>query len=265
MRKGNMAHEQDASLPSVLPSDQGASASDPLPLASVPAPSPARFIRHPPRNGTSKPVLSDPSAPATTNSTTITNNDHHDLTTFDITDSIPRSGTFSNSSEDAGDGAENLESQSLLLLEKHSSSHSISPKPSISSTSTLVGPSSHNPIPATQVFARNTLPLHLPKLDAYLASLPKPPFSGEKTYPKPRMFPPMDKLANSNQSLEDMEMNSKIPPFWRNRKTLLGAAVSLFMGLTVSNTQSICVALSTKHRNSGIQRYCYLLQSPGSC
>ncbi|KAJ3883366.1 hypothetical protein F5051DRAFT_391948 [Lentinula edodes] len=237
MRKGNMAHEQDASLPSVLSSDQGASAPSTLPLATVPAPSPARFIRHPPRNGTSKPVPSDPSAFATTNFTTMTKNNHYDLTTLDITDLIPRrSDTLvSNAFEDAGDGAENSESQSLLLLKKHSISHSISPKPSISSTSTLVGSSSHNPVPATQVFARNALPLHLPKLDAYLASLPKPPFSGEKTSSKPRMFPPMDKLANSNQSLEDMEMNSKIPPFWRNRKTLLGAAVSLFMGLTGSS------------------------------
>ncbi|KAJ3779177.1 hypothetical protein FB446DRAFT_782719 [Lentinula raphanica] len=211
-----------------------------------PAPYPARFIRHPPRSTYHDTHLSLSSGPPSSNthtSTTITNN--HDLTTLDITDCIPRSDTSTadEGKENIDLGDDEMELQSLLQSpnqislrdSKSARFHSLSPKPSISSASTLVEHPSHNPVPATKVFARNAPPLYLPKLDAYLASLPRPPFLGEKTSSKPRMFPPMERLAKSDKSLEDMEMNSQIPPFWRNRKTLLGSAVSLVLGLTGSS------------------------------
>ncbi|KAJ3799908.1 hypothetical protein GGU11DRAFT_775291 [Lentinula aff. detonsa] len=230
--------EQDTLSPSSPLSDQVGSA----PSSALPAPSPARFIQHPPRSiyhNNQNPPFARSSPSITTSSTTITNN--YDLTTLDITDSNPRSDTLSiEGFEDGDDELNDLESQRLLASsEKYShtpdSKSALSHTPSISSASTLVEHPSHNPIPATQVFARNAPPLYLPKLDAYLSSLPKPSFAGEKTSSKPRMFPPMDRLEKSKQSLEDMEMNSQIPPFWRNRKTLLGSAVNLVIGLTGSS------------------------------
>ncbi|KAJ4486079.1 hypothetical protein J3R30DRAFT_3443672 [Lentinula aciculospora] len=210
------------------------------PYESAPSPSPARFIRHPPRSESHdirQPIFPKSTPPLTPTFTTVTNNDH-DLQTLDITDS-PQNDAISKGLEDTDDVVNDVELQRLLTSEKHSQifksqSHLLSPKPSMSFTSTLV---SHNPIPATRLFARNAPPLYLPKLDTYLASLPKPPFPGAETSSssKARMFPPMDKLAKSSQSLEDMEMNSQIPPFWRNRKTLLGSAVSLVIGLTGSS------------------------------
>lgn len=237
----DMAHEQD---PLRRPSSSSSG-----PLSSYPPPSPARFVRHPLLNAsdTKKPA-SFPSNSTTTDSTTLTNN-RHDLTTLDITDLMTSDDSHSDAStlrskgfQDAGDDDDDSESEHPLLekcVQSPESTNSLALKPSVSSASTLVngrtGYPPHKPVPATQVFARGASPLHLPKLDAYLASLPKPPFSSKKTSSKPSMFAPMDRLAKSAMSLEDLEMNFQIPPWWRNRKTLLGSAVNLVIGLTVSD------------------------------
>ncbi|KAF8922598.1 hypothetical protein CPB85DRAFT_1467779 [Mucidula mucida] len=49
------------------------------------------------------------------------------------------------------------------------------------------------------------------------------------------MFPPMDKLAASGRSIEDLETNSKIAPPWINRQTILANAVNTVLGFTGSS------------------------------
>ncbi|KAL1720708.1 hypothetical protein EV715DRAFT_196531 [Schizophyllum commune] len=49
------------------------------------------------------------------------------------------------------------------------------------------------------------------------------------------MFPPMDKLAASERTLEDLETNTTVAPFWRNRTTILGAALNIIVGFTGSS------------------------------
>lgn len=111
-------------------------------------------------------------------------------------------------------------------------------RPRIISTNTATTWSStrsHIPVPATTVFARNAAPLYLPKLDQYLASLPKPEFLEDlksKEDP-PEMFPPMERLAKSKMSLDDMEANTRRIPFWRNRKTILGSTINIVIGFLV--------------------------------
>ena len=94
----------------------------------------------------------------------------------------------------------------------------------------------HTPVPAVKVFSRQAPALYLPALDNYLASLPAPNFS---TFPYSRdhpavMFPPMDRLAATGRTLEDLETNNTIPPWWRNRSALFGGIVSRVLGILVS-------------------------------
>lgn len=105
---------------------------------------------------------------------------------------------------------------------------------------------SHIPIPATTIFARGAAPLHLPKLDNYIASLPKPEFlendrgkgkdkdeSKKETSGGPAMFPPMERLAKSGLSLDDLEANNVKLPFWKNRKSILGSSLNVVIGFLV--------------------------------
>lgn len=134
-------------------------------------------------------------------------------------------------------------------------------RPTVISTNTATTWSStrsHIPVPATTVFARNAVPLHLPKLDEYLASLPKPEFleskrnlkdnldegtgsrprgsgSKAKAVDAPDMFPPMERLVKSGKSLDDLEVNLGTLPFWRNRKTILGASLNVIIGFLGSS------------------------------
>lgn len=78
----------------------------------------------------------------------------------------------------------------------------------------------HRPVPAPTLFGRNAAPLHLPKLDKYLSSLPAPGFTKWKGKGKETnvpMFPPMEQLAASGRTIDDLEHNSTIPPGWQNR------------------------------------------------
>ena len=98
------------------------------------------------------------------------------------------------------------------------------------SVATLI-PSDHTPVPATVVFSRRAAPLYLPKLDKYLSSIPPPEF---RDIPQSQsMFSPMDKLAKAGKSLDNLETNTR-PYTWRNRNTVLGAIVSMVLGITVS-------------------------------
>ena len=124
---------------------------------------------------------------------------------------------------------------------------------SIASTSTAVqerytsrvvsaplGP--HAPIPATTIFARKAAPLFIPHLDEYLSTIPAPSFpasmpqdrrNGKEKDGSSGMFPPMDRLAATGKTLEDLEHNSRVAPGWRNRDTIFGVLVSAALGLTV--------------------------------
>ncbi|TFK30404.1 hypothetical protein FA15DRAFT_579807 [Coprinopsis marcescibilis] len=100
---------------------------------------------------------------------------------------------------------------------------------------------SHLPIPATTVFSRNAIALLLPRLDAYISSLPKHEFLRQEDLDKkdeggrPRMFPPMDRLKELKTTLEDLEYNSTITPTWRNRKTILRSTMNVAIGFLGSS------------------------------
>ncbi|KAJ6519781.1 hypothetical protein C8R45DRAFT_952705 [Mycena sanguinolenta] len=91
----------------------------------------------------------------------------------------------------------------------------------------------HTPIPATTVFARNAPSLSLPTLDAHLEHLPKVTLPSVGA--QPAMFPPMEQLVKSGSTLEDLENNFKVAPWYRNRNTLLGSAVNAILGVTGSS------------------------------
>ena len=94
----------------------------------------------------------------------------------------------------------------------------------------------HRPVPAPTLFGRNAAPLYLPKLDKYLSSLPAPEFtrwtgSGkEKDVP---MFPPMDQLAASKRTIDDLEHNSTVTPVWRDRNFWFSLANDAVIGIVV--------------------------------
>jgi len=90
----------------------------------------------------------------------------------------------------------------------------------------------HQPVPAPVVFSRDALPLKLPKLDKNLASLPVPFLGGEST-DHGGMFPPLDALAKTGRSLDDLENNSTVAPAWRNRLSILGGSINILIGFLV--------------------------------
>ena len=119
-----------------------------------------------------------------------------------------------------------------LLPQGASSNSPGQPRLDIPSVITLVPSSDHTPVPATAVFARRAAPLYLPKLDKYLSSIPPPEFR-DIPQSQSTMFSPMDKLAETGKSLDDLETNTR-PRTWRNRNTILGSIVSIVLGVTVS-------------------------------
>ncbi|KZT30532.1 hypothetical protein NEOLEDRAFT_1053472 [Neolentinus lepideus HHB14362 ss-1] len=105
----------------------------------------------------------------------------------------------------------------------------------------FAGNGSHSPVPASTVFARKAPPLYLPELDHYLSALPKPSFTPIPSAPgkgkgkESPMFPPMDLLAASGKSLEDLEHNSQVPSVWKNRSRILSTLVNWVLALTGSS------------------------------
>lgn len=94
----------------------------------------------------------------------------------------------------------------------------------------------HRPVPATTLFGRNASQLYLPKLDKYLAALPVPGFAEWKGKRKGKgvsMFPPMEKLAASKLTIDDLEHNSTVAPAWRDRNFWFSLASSAVVGILV--------------------------------
>jgi hypothetical protein len=92
---------------------------------------------------------------------------------------------------------------------------------------------SHTPVAATTVFSRKAAPLHLPKLDNYLASLESHTFSLPKDKEGNDVFPPLYLLNASNRALEDMERNASIPEPWKSRSSIMSGLVNVVLGLAV--------------------------------
>ncbi|KAI0695179.1 hypothetical protein BC835DRAFT_1273773 [Cytidiella melzeri] len=125
-------------------------------------------------------------------------------------------------------------------VDDHKLHHS---QPPSTSADTLVQPpelTSHIPVAASLIFSRGAAPLSFPDLDKYLSSIPAPSFP---TFTKlhvnqgkpPIMFPPMQLLASSGESLDDLEHNSRIPHWWQNRGKIFGALSGLALSITGSS------------------------------
>jgi hypothetical protein len=93
--------------------------------------------------------------------------------------------------------------------------------------------SNNKPIAATLLFGRNTHPLSLPKLDQYFSSLRPPPFFLKQVDGKGIMFPPLDQLERTGLSLDDLVSNTKVPPLWRDRTSILWTVASFLIDLLV--------------------------------
>lgn len=123
----------------------------------------------------------------------------------------------------------------------------------------------HSAIPAVTVFSRKAAPLYLPKLDEYVASLPPPTFSNlppkrSHKNDEATMFPPMDRLAVSGRTLEDLETNNSVPPFWRNRKSILGGLTNALLSITVRQICNYLIIYLPKLQGSSALASFYSLQ-----
>lgn len=103
-----------------------------------------------------------------------------------------------------------------------------------------------SPVAVTTLFARRAAPLHLPYLDDYLARIPRSPLArrGHQGPTGVTMFRPMERLEILGKSLDDLEVNSVVVPFWRDRKTILGSGLNAAIGILVGdtlNTAELCM------------------------
>ncbi|KAJ7706220.1 hypothetical protein B0H17DRAFT_919193 [Mycena rosella] len=136
--------------------------------------------------------------------------------------------------------------------------HKRPPSPESPPASPRRSASPHTPIAATVVFARNAPPLSLPMLDAYLSKLSPPSFTEAKGK-EPAMFPPMDKLAKSGDTIENLEANFKPAPWYRNRNTLLGSLISTIIGTTGSS--AVATFYSLEGLNNTVQLFALILST----
>jgi hypothetical protein len=49
----------------------------------------------------------------------------------------------------------------------------------------------------------------------------------------------MERLEKLGKSLDDLEVNSVVVPFWRDRKTILGSGINAAIGILVGDTLSV--------------------------
>lgn len=93
----------------------------------------------------------------------------------------------------------------------------------------------HRPVPAPTLFGRSAAPLYLPNLDKYISSLPAPGFTKRNENGKKDvlMFSPMDQLAASKLTIDDLEHNSTITPGWRDRNFWFSLASGAVVGILV--------------------------------
>lgn len=221
----------------------------------------ARFVKHNRRAPSAPSAELDglPFTPShdTTNLDDKYTQDSSTLYTADVTDELPwvadtipatRSSLIRRRVRDSA--LLDSETQSLLLKDNHTyppDDNTLVPSSPRKASSKseewrrprgrALGP--HTPIPAVTVLSRGAAPLYLPQLDEYLSNLPAPTFSpvpsrGTAHDKDVGIFPPMDLLVASKKTLEDLEANSTIPPWWRDRKTVLGAMANAFMSVMVS-------------------------------
>lgn len=105
--------------------------------------------------------------------------------------------------------------------------------------SPLIQTAAHQPIAAATIFSRSAAPLSFSELDQFLSGLPAPSFPKfSKSCPTqqgkpPAMFPPMQLLATSGRTLDDLETNSQVPHWWQSRNKIFGTIVSLVLSITV--------------------------------
>ncbi|KAF9270191.1 hypothetical protein L218DRAFT_849990 [Marasmius fiardii PR-910] len=157
---------------------------------------------------------------------------HRHRDSFEIEDVEATSQSHHTSNED--DGTRRLIEPNFTYPPSLLSHHSFSTTATrVRSPRHILGP--HKPISPTELFSRRAPPLYLPKLDSYLETLPEPSFNNVKTSNGARMFLPMDRLADSGHSIEELEANSRVAPFWRNEKTILGSLVNIVLGITGSS------------------------------
>jgi hypothetical protein len=104
--------------------------------------------------------------------------------------------------------------------------------------------SPHKPIPARQVFSRGAPTLYLPHLDELLSQISPPQFDREflvsdspikgksKEKLSDQMFPPLDKLRG--RTLEELHHNSALPPFYKDKNSILSSIITFVIGVAVS-------------------------------
>lgn len=148
---------------------------------------------------------------------------------------VPESHPLADFDSKSGESMSTLVASTSAVVSKTSPAASRSPHRRVPRSG------SHKPVPASAVFSRAAPPLYLPELDEYLSSLPKASFTsipaalGKGKGKKIPMFPPMDLLAASGKTLEDLEDNSRVLPGWRDRSTILSTVVNLVLGFTGSS------------------------------
>ena len=228
-----------------------------LEIDDPPPPRLARFLHHP-RPPSDTPITDEQGGSRFDSDTTLTEHDNNDeeplmKATLDVTEAHNIMGGNSNiatisdfrtillrppvgheAGKDAGNEHNLHNKHSYPPVSKTRRPLSLTP---IRRQSQRCSP--HVPVPTRTLFARRASPLYLPKLDDFLASHKPPKFTmleegstGDK-FGKPTMFPPMERLAASGLSIEELEINSRSPG-WRNRGTILGAIVNVVLGFTVS-------------------------------
>lgn len=125
------------------------------------------------------------------------------------------------------------ESLARLVYPANLASHMASPSEVKGLYSTLYTSPLHTPVPAQTIFARNACALSLPKLDEYLASLSPPDFPPVICDSSKTMFLPMEQLAKAKLSLDDLENNSTVASFWRDRNFIFGRFLSYLLAILV--------------------------------
>ena len=228
----------------------------------LPPPRPARFIKHslglgtsgipPPEHGSQILPGPQPSALSTNLSSTKTLTKSHDnVSNQSISNSpLSQTPTFLPSSRIASFHYARVPTKVLSLDNsddgegpQSSLKHTYPPPESHPDTNVSTHRNSrrqrrplpvHKPIPALVVFSRNAHPLSLPKLDHYLTSIPPFPLGRDDNENSGDMFPPLDQLAKTGLSIDDLEANSTVAPAWRNPVSILGSLQNVMIGFLVS-------------------------------
>lgn len=224
---------------------------------SSPSPSPARFLQHPPSrqsqytNDDATTLLASESTPFRAHSTAID-------TTADVTDELNPGGKLHFREGSGGARVKkwlsSKDEESIRKSEEYHLLSNMSPtadefnpqfttEESYASSATVVPQTQlpdHTPIPVSRVFSRLAPPLSLPRLDKYLSTIPPPSFASEAggKGKNVAMFEPMDRLAATGKSLQDLETSSRIYAAWENRNPITGIITSIVLGITVCSPVS---------------------------